>query len=188
MKRILVVYYSRSGFTRKLAKRIAEASDANLEFIEDRTQRYSVFGYLRSAVEAALHLRTGIRAIKQSPGDYDLVVIGTPIWCWNIASPARAYIEKYRDQLKWVAFFCTYGGSGQFKVLSDMESLAGRQPLATLALSDQEIENNHFQRVLSRFVAQIKNTGIIPAAGKQRVSIDRTVRDETALGGLSKKK
>jgi hypothetical protein len=133
-------------------------------------------------------LKSGIRAIKQSPGDYDLVVIGTPIWCWNIASPARAYIEKYRDQLKWVAFFCTYGGSGQFKVLNDMESLAGRQPLATLALSDQAIENNHFQRALSRFVAQIKNTGIIPVAGKQCVSVDRAVRNETAWGGLSRKK
>jgi flavodoxin len=47
MKKILVICYSRSGFTRKIAERIAEATNADLEFIEDLTQRYHVIGYLR---------------------------------------------------------------------------------------------------------------------------------------------
>jgi len=187
MKRILVVCYSRSGFTQDLAKRIADASNADLEILEDLTPRNSAIGYLRSAIEAALHLKTSIHAANHSPSDYDLVVIGTPIWCWNIASPVRAYIEKYRGQLKWVAFFCTYGGSGQFKVLNDMASLAGRQALATLALPDQAIEDKHFQRPLSRFVAQIKNTRLFSVAEKQRVPTDGA-RNETGLDKLSSRK
>ena len=168
MKKILVVCYSRSGFTHSLAKRIAAAAGADLEVIEDTTARDGVGGYLQSAVEAALHLQPNILAAKCPPANYDLVVIGTPIWMWNMASPVRAYIARYRHQFKELAFFCTYGGSGQFKVLKDLTKLAGRPTIATLALAEKTIAEDHFRKPLARFVAQIRSTGVTSGIVRRR--------------------
>lgn len=167
MKKILVVYYSRSGSTQKLAQRIADASGADLEGLVDRTPRDNAKGYLRSAIEAALHLKTQIQPITHAPDDYDLVVIGTPIWFWNMSSPIRAFITEYRHQFRWAAFFCTYGGSGQIKVLEDLTRLAGRPVLATLALTNHAVKSGHFRQPLARLVSQIKNTPLLHGAGSR---------------------
>lgn len=159
MTHLLVVYFSRTGFTRTIARQIARACSSNLESIEDATGRSHSFGYARSAFEAALHLDTPIRSAKHVPSDYDVVVIGTPVWCWNVASPVRAYIKKHRRQFKRVAFFCTFGGSGQTKVLRDLESLCGRPPVATLAVSDADITGELYHDRLSKFAAALKSSG-----------------------------
>lgn len=178
MKKILVVYYSRSGSTQRIAQQIADASGADLERIVDRTPRDNAKGYLRSAIEAALHLKTDIQPITHSPDDYDLVVIGTPIWFWNMSSPVRTFITEYRHQFRWAAFFCTYGGSGQVKVLEDLTRLAGRPVLATLAVTDQTVKSDHFRRPLARLVSQIKNTPLLRGAGSLHAT------DEMAREGI----
>jgi hypothetical protein len=50
--RILVVYYSRSGTTRKIAEAFSEALACDLEEIVEDKSRAGSFGYIRSLVEA----------------------------------------------------------------------------------------------------------------------------------------
>ena len=50
--RTLVVYYSRSGTTRKIAEALSEALNANIEEIVEANDRAGFFGYVRSLVEA----------------------------------------------------------------------------------------------------------------------------------------
>lgn len=159
MTQILVLYYSRTGFTRTIARQVARACGADLEPIEDVTGRRGVSGYARSVFEAALHLDTPIRRAKYVPSDYDIVVIGTPIWFWNVASPVLAYIKRHRRQFRRVAFFCTYGGSGQAKVLCDLESLCGRPAVATLAVADRDVTGKQYHDRLSKFAAALKGSG-----------------------------
>lgn len=159
MTQILVLYYSRTGFTQTIARQIARACSADLESIEDVTGRDGASGYVRSALEAALHLDTSIRRARHVPGDYDIVVIGTPIWYWNVASPVRTYIKRHRRQFRRVAFFCTYGGSGQAKVLCDLEHLCGRPAVATLAVADADITGKLYHDRLSKFAAALKSSG-----------------------------
>jgi flavodoxin len=138
VKKVLVAYYSRSGYTSAVAKRVARECNAELLSIKDARGRRGLRGYLRSSLEAALHMKASIRSTVLR-GNYDLVVIGTPVWFWNISSPVRAFIALHRPEFKRLAFFCTYGGSGAAKVLGDMEALCGIHPVATLALRDEEI-------------------------------------------------
>jgi len=154
--RILVVYYSRTGFTRTVARQVAALCHADMESIKDLTWRHHGIGYLRSAIDALFHLRTTTRRTKHEPKDYDMVVIGTPIWCWNVATPVRTYIEAHRGDLKLVAFFCTCGGSGQRKVLQDLEDLTGLPPIATLSMTDDEIRTRRHQQRLQEFVAELQ--------------------------------
>src|SRR5687768_3728680 len=135
MSRILVVYYSRTGNTRTVAGELVAALRADVDQLDDRRDRCGVFGYLRCAREA-LKKRT-IELLPQAydPSDYDIVVLGTPVWAGNISSPLRSYVATHVPQLKRVAFFCTQGGSGGAKVFRDLAELCGQSPLATLAIN-----------------------------------------------------
>ena len=157
-QKILVVYYSRTGFTQTVAEQLAQACQADLECIVDDLGRSRANGYARAALAAALHLESPIAPSRHAPRDYDLVVIGTPIWCWNVASPVRAYITRHRSAFRRVAFFCTMGGSGQAKVFRDLKVLCGRPAVATLSLRDDEITHRLHRHRLAEFAASLRTS------------------------------
>ena len=80
MPNTLVVYYSLTGHTRQIAEAIAAALDADLEAIEDTFNRDTVLGRPRSAIEGLLGLSSSISPPKHDLSEYDLVVVGTPVW------------------------------------------------------------------------------------------------------------
>jgi flavodoxin len=152
MGKILVVYFSRTGYTKKVAEQIAARCGADLEAIEEVRDRSGIFGYLRSAREAYKKRPSEIRPATRNPSEYDLVIAGTPVWASNVSSPVRAYLVAQRGQLKQVAAFCTQGGSGAEKVLADMAELLGRQPVASVSLNDGEIKRDRYAEKLTRFI------------------------------------
>ena len=109
--RTLVVYFSLSGTTRKLAKIIAKELSADEEEVVDLTPRQGFLGYCRSLIEARWQLPPKIALAKHIPSSYDLVVIGTPVWAWSVSSPVRAYLLAHKASPPNVAFFCTMGCS-----------------------------------------------------------------------------
>jgi flavodoxin len=139
MVKILVVYYSRTGYTQRMAEAIGNACGADVERIRYDGARLGVWGYLRCGREALTKRAVDIEPAAKDPASYDLVVIGTPVWASNISSPVRAYLRRQKAKLRQVALFCTEGGSGGQKVLADMAELCGKQPMASLELTDREI-------------------------------------------------
>jgi flavodoxin len=157
VKKILVVYHTRTGFTGGVAKEIASACGADLESVVEVRRRFLNKNYVRFAIGAALHASTPIARIRHAPDQYDLVVVGTPIWCWNMSGPIRAFLNNHRNQCKQLAFFCTYGGSGAEKVLQDMTTLAGKTPTATVAITNDEITKQRHQEKLKKFMDTLLN-------------------------------
>jgi len=151
MAQTLVIFYSRSGYTKLIGNAIEIACHADVEHIKNGTRR-GLIGYLRSGYEAMNKKMPDIKPVEKNLSQYRLIVVGTPVWAGNIASPVRTFITQYRDQLKDVAFFCTMGGSGADKVFEDMEQLCGKPPLATLAVTDDEIKPGSYQKKLDGFV------------------------------------
>lgn len=156
MTKILVAYYSRTGFTRTVGRQIASLCHADLESIKSLSWHHHGFGYARSALGAIFHWENSTRRTKHDPKDYDIVAIGTPVWCWNMASPVRSYINDHRNKFKQVAFFCTSEGSGQSKVMRDLRALTGLAPIATMSITDQEIQGKRHQDRIREFAAAIE--------------------------------
>ncbi|MGB9880745.1 MAG: flavodoxin family protein, partial [Anaerolineae bacterium] len=115
-KKVLVVFFSSTGMTRKAGQAIADALSAAVEEIQEVHPRpadirgkgwrnFLNMGY------AASHALTGravpIQAAQHDPADYDLVVIGTPVYAFSLAAPVRAYLQQYGAKCKEVAFFST---------------------------------------------------------------------------------
>jgi flavodoxin len=155
MGNILIVYYSRTGFTGRVAKEIATATGAESEALCEPTDRKGFFHYLRSGHEALAGRLTPIRPTVHDPAVFDLVILGTPVWAGRMSSPMRTYMSKHRRAFRRLAFFCTQHASGADKVFRGMAALAGKEPVATLALNDRAIRTGDHKGEIVRFVEQL---------------------------------
>jgi len=156
MSRILVVYFSRTGHTRTVAKQIAERLDADLEEIHDPTNRSGIFGYQRSGFQAFFRRLPPIAAAIHDPHQYDMVVIGTPVWNMSLSSPVRAYLRRYRAVLPKVGFFCTCGGAGFGRAFAQMSKECGQPPVATMVLTERELTTAAVPIAVARFLVHIR--------------------------------
>lgn len=170
MSTFLVVYYSRSGYTRTVAGDLVAALRADVDQLDDARDRSGAWGYLRCAREALKRRTVQLVPPAYDPSRYDVVVLGTPVWAGNVSSPLRSYVAAHKTQLQQVAFFCTQGGSGAGKVFRDLQELCGKSPLATLAINDREIINRAYAPELERFATAVR------AAADQAVSLDAATR------------
>ena len=155
MKDALVVYFSRTGYTRRIAEDVARAIGADCEAIREPAPRTGFLGYWRSAREAWREATIEIEASSRNPRDYALVVLGTPVWAGNVSSPLRAYIARHKRDFGRVALFCTQGGSGAQKVLQRMAELCDQRPVATAFFADAEIDRGLYTGKLDAFAAAL---------------------------------
>lgn len=149
MHACLVVCYSRTGLTAKVGREIAAVCGADFELIRESRGRNGPLGFLRSLWDSLRHRRPAISAPERPVGDYALVILGTPVWAGQMASPMRSYIEQHGRDFHRVALFCTMGGSGGAKALAEMAALCGKAPLAEVALTDIEITQGTYRARLA---------------------------------------
>ncbi len=140
MTKTLIVYHSRTGYTRRIARHLADRLGADLDEIRIVQPMHGVLGYAACAIEAMAGLAPALRPMRHRPADYDLVIVGTPVWFWSLSSPVRSWLESFGTRGRRFAFFCTMGASGAARVFEAMKQLTGREPLATLALTASEVD------------------------------------------------
>jgi flavodoxin len=153
--RTLVVYFSRSGTTEKVAGEIARALGADIERITDREDRSGFGGYMRSGRQALKDVLVGIDEPRKDPGNYDLVVVGTPVWAYKMCSPVRAYLTRYASRIKEAAFFCTADRKEE-RTLEDMARLAGRQSRASMTVYRKAVMRNGHLAKVREFVSALQ--------------------------------
>lgn len=157
--KILVVYYSRSGNTAAVGEQIAKRLGADAEEIGESSGRGGALGYLRCGREAAMKKKPKINAMKKKASAYDLVIIGTPIWAFTMASPVRTFLSEYGPGCRSVAFFATHGGSGADRAFKEMREISGKAPVAELSVSEQQIKDSKSKEMVERFCLGLKAIG-----------------------------
>ena len=154
----LIVYYSRTGTTKKAAVAIANALQCDIEEIKENKNRAGIWGWLTAGRDATLGSLTKIKDIGRDISSYDLIVIGGPVWASNVCPPVRTFLVQYLDQIKNVAFFCTEGGRGSNRAFDSMEKAAGKAPAATLVLRRMEMISGKYPGKVSEFVDKIRTS------------------------------
>lgn len=153
--RTLVVYYSRTGNTRRVARAIAAELHSDLEELADPMERQGTWGFWRCAFEAWFGRTVRLHALAHDPASYDLVIVGTPVWFGRPSSPVRTFLQRYREQLPRVAFFLTHGGSARERVLAAMAACAGRAPVARMAVRERDLDGGDADGLVDRFVVAL---------------------------------
>ena len=155
----LVVYYSRSGNNHKIAGEVAKALGADIERLKEKADRSGSVGYMKAGRDSMKKRPAELEPVGNDAANYDVVVLGGPVWAWAMNPPVRTYALQNKDRFRKLAVFST-GGAAQFaqNAIDDLRSVTGISPVATLALSDKDVGGNH-SKALSDFVAAIAARG-----------------------------
>ena len=154
-KNYLVVYYSHTGNTERIANLISKYLDCDIEKIEDMKKRSGPMGYVLAGRDGLLKKLTNIGNIKNDPSSYKTIIIGTPVWV-SVTPAVRTYLSLYGNKIKNAAFFCTMEGSGGKKAFQDMEVVYGKKPISTLEIKLNEIDKDQFEEKIKEFIRRIK--------------------------------
>ena len=130
MSKTLVAYFSASGTTAKVAKKMAEAIGADLfEINPEKPYTGADLNWQnknsRSSVE--MNDRSSRPAIAVKAADmpqYDVVFVGFPVWWYREPSIIDTFMESYDFAGKTVIPFATSGGSGLGDSAANMQKLA----------------------------------------------------------------
>ena len=163
MSNILCIYYSRSGVTRSVMQEMAEALNAESVEITDGIDRSGTLGYFMCGMDA---MRRGTHRIKpyvtENPlSDYDMVILGTPVWAGRCSSVIRGFLKRHGLELHRVAYVLTRASDDPNKdVFQQMDRYTAAPRMAEVSLRPDAV-GYHFWR--DQFLTDVRNA--IAAAG-----------------------
>lgn len=159
-KEILIVYYSRTGKTKKVAEKLKEEFDCDIEEIYDRTRRKGLFGFIRSGYDASKGKMTAITGEVKDVCDFKTVILCSPTWAGHVSSAIRTYIMLNKDKFKDVAFLSTSAGPKVSDVFLDMKELCQIEPVTKVSISGKDIKTGDMEKKIKAFASKIKLTNI----------------------------
>ncbi len=111
---ILVAYFSWSGNTETVAKRIADLTGADIYEIEPATPYttdYQTLAYTVARQELDNNARPELKDKNANIAAYDYIFIGCPVWWGEAPMIMHSFGESYDFSGKTVIPFCTYATS-----------------------------------------------------------------------------
>ena len=117
MNKKLVAYFSASGNTARLAKKLAEAAGADLYEIKPAVPYTSEDlnwqnKQSRSSVEMSdKSSRPALADTNAKITDYDTIFVGFPVWWYTAPTIINTFLESYDFSGKTIVLFATSGGS-----------------------------------------------------------------------------
>lgn len=130
MSKKLVAYFSASGNTANLAKKLAASASADLYEIKPAVPYTSADlnwqnKQSRSSIEMSDHSsRPAIADTDANIAAYDTIYIGFPVWWYIAPTIINTFLESYDFSGKKIILFATSGGSGFGKAVQNLSSSA----------------------------------------------------------------
>jgi len=154
----LIVYYSRTGNTKKIAETIARELNFDIAEIKETKKITGIIGWLLAGKNALLKKTTAIGKMHHNIADYDLIILGTPVWANTMASPARTFLYENSTQIKKMICFVTMGGANNDKnTFLQIQDMCKKPMLLTAAFTANDIKKQRYQAFLYSFILQIKD-------------------------------
>jgi flavodoxin len=124
--KILIVYYSKTGKTKEIAhtmaNELANGNEVKLRRIKMKNERNLLATYLLDTKKAIKRKKPEIEVMDYDHKDYDLILLGTPVWSNNPVPAINTYLDKSEFRDKRVALFVTLrmmGGEKTIRILTE---------------------------------------------------------------------
>lgn len=127
MSKKLVAYFSCSGVTAKAANNIAEAIGADLfEIKPEVPYTKEDLNWMDQQSRSTIEMknpasRPAVAEKLSNMADYDVVLVGFPIWWYVAPTIINTFLESYDMSGKTIILYATSGGSGFGKTLKNLE-------------------------------------------------------------------
>lgn len=119
----LVVYYSFEGNTELIAQTIAQEIEADLLKLEVKQsiKTHSFLKFFWGGRQAMMKAKPELLPLQKNPQDYDLILIGTPVWAFTFSPALRTFFATNKFSQKKIAVFCCHEG-GLKNTLQNMKA------------------------------------------------------------------
>lgn len=152
----LVVYFTRTGNSEKIAKKITQKINCDIEEIVDKKKWSGFVGFFTGGFSALTGKNTNINTSIKKPQDYEKIVIVSPVWASNMPPAIREYIKKNKSEFNFIYFVLTYNSGGDKEAAQKMRELAG-EPSAVVSFSKKERDNEIEEQKINDFIKKINN-------------------------------
>ena len=148
-KKVLVVYFSETGNTQKLAKLISDEVGGDfrrIETVKSYPTGEALFDYTKN--ERDNDERPELKDLDINIDDYDLIFVGYPIWLYTLPMPIYTFFETFDFSGKIIVPFNTHEGSGDGGTYSTIKGWEkDANVLDGLAIRGGDMEKNQTTRV-----------------------------------------
>ncbi|MET3441088.1 flavodoxin [Variovorax paradoxus] len=157
MNKILVVVYSYTGTSRKVADLLCSQQGWPMAEIVETRPRAGASGSLRCLLDSVFRRHSPIRYNGPRTKKFDAVVLVSPIWGQRLAGPMRSFVGTRRNHMPDVAVISVMGGRGAPNAVSEISRLIGRAPILDVAFAASEVDNGSFATRLEAFGTAVRS-------------------------------
>ena len=122
----LVVYYSKTGNTKKIADIVINELDgcdcATLTFDEKA-----------KTIEGAA-----------DPSGYERVILLSPVWAFSLAEPMKLYLKEFGKSVQSYSLIVTCGMVGLRGCVGNCVKAIGKQPLGSMKIKTRQLKTGKF--------------------------------------------
>ena len=118
-KDILVVYFSRMGYTKKIAYEEANKTGAQIIEIKAKEKTEGTSGFWWCGRYGMHKWGMPIEEINVDLKQYKKVIIVSPIWVFDISAPIREFCNKYSKEINSTEYIFTHFMNASFKNVAD---------------------------------------------------------------------
>ena len=130
MSKILIVYYSLTGNTQFIAEALRDSIEADILELKPIKELNPESGtkFMWGGFQSTMKKKPELMDFNINPLEYDLIILGTPVWAWNISPPMRPFLSKSDLSSKKVALWMSHAGDGvkamgRFKEIMDSANI-----------------------------------------------------------------
>lgn len=129
--KILIAYFSWSGNTRGIARKIQKMTGADLFEVKPVTPYSSDYNTVLDQAQRDQHIqaRPEIAGHVEKMAQYDTIMLGYPNWWASIPMPVASFLEAYDFAGKTIIPFCSHGGGRLGQSLTTIAKLAPKAVL-----------------------------------------------------------
>ena len=126
-KKVLIAYYSWSRHTKQVAEQIQKEIGGDLFEIKTVNPYPNEHGAASDVAKKELdaNARPELNTKVANMADYDVIVLGYPIWWYTAPMAVNTFLESYDLKGKVIVPFCTSGGYGVEKSVADIRKVVG---------------------------------------------------------------
>ena len=153
----LIVYYSRTGVTKRVAEALAKTVDADTAEIRCEAYRPGFPRLIKAIMDAGRRKPSApIDPPHPDYARYGAIVIAAPVWAGRPAPPLQAWLETKPPLPEHVALMVTYAGDPAIdKAEETVAALIGRPVEASFSLAQRDAKGEPLDRAVAAFAEEL---------------------------------
>ena len=164
--RQLVIYYSNTGNTQKVAKMLADRLGADLAEVTCAAY-LRWYGSLAMAWDSVTRHTPKVDVLVPVGAEYDLVVAGGPVWAAHAAPPIMALAKQGFWKRARPAFFVTCSGTSPKyppePAIEEMKSMTSLEVVSTLVVREADFQSGQAAVLVDEFAKSLASKAVLPS-------------------------